>query len=161
MESTKRCIMAQRQRRRKSYWARLQWRRWWWWWLWWPAGKFLPWQKPTMVMMLKNMMIRGWARFCYSSGILDSRCFRGISWMHTFFWINWGIVRPVQPVFLILCWSWTESLQHEKGNIWNKCTSSYLILLVKLFNTNKFIQESESNCKDAKHLNQETKYFIR
>ena len=104
---------------------------------------------------------RGWARFCYSSGILDSRCFRRISWMHTFFWINWGIIRPVQPVFLILCWSWTESLQHEKGNIWNKCTSSYSILLVKLFNTNKCIQESESNCKDAKHLNQETKYFIQ
>ena len=32
---------------------------------------------------------RGWERFCFLSGILDSWCFSGNSWMHTFFWIVW------------------------------------------------------------------------
>ena len=34
------------------------------------------------------LLPRGWARSCHFTGILDSRCFTEISWMHTFFWNN-------------------------------------------------------------------------
>ena len=38
------------------------------------------------------------ARFWYFTGILDSWCLIGIYWTHTFFWNNYGKVKPIDPL---------------------------------------------------------------
>ena len=67
-----------------------------------------------LVWHISGLLYRGWARYCGFTGILDSWCLLGISWMHTFFWNNYGIVKPVAPISTILFWSWGESHYWEK-----------------------------------------------
>ena len=61
------------------------------------------------------MFFRGWARMCSFTGILDFWCFMGISWMHTFFWNNYGIAKPFDPISPILFSSWGGSHCQEKS----------------------------------------------
>ena len=80
----------------------------------------LPWYCLGIVAVLFQccqgnvLILRGSARYCSFTEILDSWCLLGISWMQTFFWNNYGIVKPVAPISPILFWSWGENHYWEK-----------------------------------------------
>ena len=68
---------------------------------------------------------RGWARFWYFTGILDSWCLIGIYWTHTFSWNNYGKVKPIDP--LSQCDSGVkEEVVKRKKTISKRTAFSYL-----------------------------------
>ena len=121
------------------------------------------WQACTQKRKLSKNKIktRGWARYCCFTGILDSWCFMGIFWMHTFFWNNYGIAEPFDHISPILFWSWGESHCEEKPiserTLFRNIESCFRALSFSI----DICEKVKPYLKLVKKLTQETVNFIK